>query len=375
MLPAAVYDVVDGAAEREVTAARNVDAFGELVWRQPVGVAVDTVDTRTTLFGRTLAAPLLTAPCGLVGASHPDAEPGVFRAAAERGLGAVLSTTATRSLEQVAREGGHPHGWFQCYFAGGRAGAEQLLARARSAGYEGLVLTLDTPVAGVRHRDARHGLSLPMTYSPAAMARLAPQVLARPRWAARVARHPSTLGIGNRVHGLPDGGMGTLFDQPPTWADLAWIREAWDGPILVKGITLPDDAYRAVAAGADGVIVSNHGGRQLDGAPATLRALPVIRSVVAGAVPVLFDGGIRSGADIARAIALGADAVLVGRPYLYGVAVAGEYGAARVLDLLCCELEQTMRLLGAPDLAALREVPIGWGARYDDTTMDEEWWR
>ncbi len=350
--------MVEGAAEREVTATRNLAAFAVLTWRQPAGVQVGGVDTGLTLFGQRLRAPLLTAPCGLVGAVHPDAEPGVFRAASAAGVGAILSTTATRSLEEVADHGGHRHGWFQLYFPGGRAGAEQLIGRARTAGFGVLVVTMDTPVPGIRHRDARHGLSLPMRWSVPALARLAPQVIARPRWAAQVTRRPSTLGIGNRVHGLADGGMSRLFEQVPTWADLAWVREQWSGPIVVKGLTRADDARLALEAGADGIVVSNHGGRQLDGTPATVTALVDTVDAVAGRVPVLVDGGVRSGADIARAIALGATAVLVGRPYLYGMAVAGEHGARRILELLCDELEATMRLLGASDIRELADVPI-----------------
>lgn len=350
--------MIEGAAEREVSASRNLSAFGRTTWRQPVAVQVRAVDTTTELLGQPLRAPLLTAPCGLVGAVHPDAEPGVFRAAAAAGLGAVLSTTATRSLEEVARSGRHPHGWFQLYFAGGREGAEQLVARAWAAGFRTLVVTLDTPVPGIRHRDARHGLALPMQWSVPALARLAPQVIARPRWSARVARHPSTLAIGNRVQGLAGGGLDRLFEEVPTWEDLGWLRELWPGAVVLKGITRPEDAHRAVEEGADAIVVSNHGGRQLDGQPSTLGALVDVAARVSGRVPVLLDGGVRSGADVARAVALGASAVLVGRPYLYGMAVAGEPGAAQVLELLRGELEQTMRLLGVADLHELARVPI-----------------
>lgn len=363
VLPRAVFDVIEGAAERESSAAANERAFAELLWRPAVGVQVDRPDTRTTLFGEPLAAPVLTAPCGLVGSLHPDAEPAVFAAAARAGLGAVLSTTATRNLEQVAADSGHPNGWFQLYFAGGRSGAEQLLERASAAGFTTLVLTLDTPVPGIRRRDARHGLSLPMQWSVPALARLAPQVLARPRWAARVATHPSMLGVGNTVHGLPDGGLGTLFEQVPTWADVAWVREHWSGPVVVKGLTDPACARRALAEGVDGIVVSNHGGRQLDGSPATVHALPEVLEAVDGQVPVLLDGGIRSGADVARALALGAAAVMVGRPYLYGMAVAGGAGVQRVLEILCTELETTMRLLGVATVADLARVEISAPSR------------
>ncbi|MFS3129967.1 alpha-hydroxy acid oxidase [Nocardioides sp. Bht2] len=357
-LPRAVFDVVEGGAEREVTERRNREAFDAVTWQQPVGVQAESIDTSIELLGQRLSAPMLTAPCGLAGAVHPDAEPGVFSAAAALGLGAVLSTTATRSLETVASAGAHPHAWFQCYFLGGRSGAEQLLERAGAAGYQTLVLTLDTPMPGIRYRDAGHGLTLPMNYRLGAMARLAPQVLRRPGWLARVARRPSTLSMGNGLHGVPGGGLDRLFDEVPTWADLAWIRERWSGPIVVKGLTRVADAQRALAEGADGIIISNHGGRQLDGQPATLRVLPQIVDEVAGRVPVLVDGGIRSGADVARALAFGASAVLIGRPYLYGLAIAGEAGARRVLDLLVSELTRTMQLLGTPDIEALRKVPV-----------------
>lgn len=350
--------MIEGAAEREVSAARNLDAFGSATWHHAPGVQVGQVDTAVELFGRRLRAPLLTAPCGLVGAVHPDAEPGVFGAAAGAGVGAVLSTTATRALEVVAERSGHPDPWFQLYFLGGSAGAEQLVARAAAAGFRTLVLTLDTAVPGLRRRDGRHGLALPMQWSLPTMARLAPQLLRRPGWCAQVARDPSALGVGNGVHGLADGGLGSMFDQVPTWDDLTWLRRMWPGRIVVKGITHAADAQRAIDHGVDAIIVSNHGGRQLDGVPSTLHCLAEVRAVVAGRVPVLVDGGVRSGADIARAVALGADAVLVGRPYLYGMAVAGRHGAARVLELLCDELERTMRLLGVADLESLAQVPI-----------------
>lgn len=316
------------------------------------------MDTGTELLGQRLRAPLLTAPCGLVGAVHPDAEPGVFRAAAGAGLGAVLSTTATRSLEEVGRTGEHPHGWFQLYFPGGRAGAEQLVSRAWAAGFRTLVVTVDTPVPGIRYRDARHGLSLPMRWSVPGLARLAPQVVSHPRWCARVVRHPSTLSIGNRLHDVPGGGLDRLFDEVPTWQDVRWLRELWPGSVVLKGLTRTEDARRALEEGVDAIVVSNHGGRQLDGQPSALSALVAVAAVVDGQVPVLVDGGVRSGADVARAIALGASAVLVGRPYLYGMAVAGESGAARVLEIMCRELAQTMRLLGVADLAELAQVPI-----------------
>lgn len=360
-----IFDVIEGAAEREVTASRNLDAFAAATWRQPVGVRAETVDTGCEVLGQRFAAPILTAPCGMAGTVHPDAEPGVFRAAAERGLGAVLSTTATCSLETVAQRGGHRGGWFQLYFLGGRGGAEELLDRAAAAGYRNIVLTLDTAVPGIRPRDARHGLSLPMQWRVPPLLRLAPQVLARPRWLAGVARSPSTLGMGNGVRCVPGGGLGKLFDDVPTWADIAWIRDRWQGPVLVKGIVRPEDARRAVAEGADGIVVSNHGGRQLDGQPGALHSLAEVIDVVGGQVPVLMDGGVRTGADVARAVALGARAVLVGRAHLYGLAVAGSAGVGRVLDLLLEELERTMRLLGAADLAQLRTIPIELDGRND----------
>ncbi len=281
----------------------------------------------------------------------------MFRAAARQGVGAVLSTTATRSLEDVARHGSHPSPWFQLYFLGGLRGAEELIDRAAAAGYSTLVLTLDTPVPGLRMRDSRHGLSLPMQWSFGGLSRLAPQVVRRPGWLARVARHPSTLAMGNGIGGVSGAGLGELFDRVPTWEDIEWLRRRWNGSLVVKGITRADDAVRAAHEGVDAVVVSNHGGRQLDGQPSALECLEDVVAAVREQLPILMDGGIRTGADVARAIALGATAVLVGRPYLYGMAVAGERGADRVLALLRDELERTMQLLGATDLDALSRVP------------------
>ncbi|GAA0962570.1 alpha-hydroxy acid oxidase [Actinocorallia libanotica] len=349
-VPLPVFDVADGAAEAEVTARRNLAAFADVRWYHRAATAAGAPDTGTTLLGRRVAFPLVTAPCGLAGAFHPAAEPAVARAAARAGVPAAISTCSSASLEEVGARGGDGGKWFQLYFLGGRDGAESLIDRAAGAGYEALVVTVDTPVSGHRERDGAHGVSLPMDLSPANLARLAPVVARRPGWLWRLARDRHSIEMGNAGAA---GDIASIFAEPPTWADLGWIRERWNGPLVVKGLMTPADARRAVDAGADAVVVSNHGGRQLDGLPASLEALPAVVEAVGDRAEVLLDGGVRRGSDIAKALALGARAVLAGRAHLYGLAAAGEPGVDRVLELLAGELRRTMTLLGCASVADL----------------------
>jgi L-lactate dehydrogenase (cytochrome) len=395
ILPRAVFDYVDGAAEDEVTAAENERAFREVAFRPRMAVRVERPDTQTTVLGTKIALPVLLAPCGLVNLMHPDGALGVARAAKRAGTVSILSTVSGTPPEGMAAEPG-PR-WFQLY-AANREIAEGLIERASSSGFEGLVITVDTPALGKRERDLRHGVSGSLSLSTRSVLNLAPQMLSRPTWAWRMARRSlATLGSTPLPGGTPkaSGGSGTparnsavqdpprqnpRFPEPPerpdgreaaptgavssagavamlaspfTWEDIKWIRGLWSGPLLVKGILSGDDASRAADAGADAVVVSNHGGRQLEGAPATLRVLPEVVAATAGRIEVLIDGGVRRGGDVLKALALGARAVLIGRAYLYPLAAAGEAGVDRMLQIFRTDMTRTMSLMGCHSVSEL----------------------
>ena len=357
ILPRVVYDYVDGGAEDEVTMAENEGALRAIAFRPRMAVAVAEPELRTTVLGTGVSFPVLLAPCGLVRLLHPDGAAGAGRAAAGRDTIWVLSTVAGATLESVAPAGGHR--WFQLYAPGGRPEAETMLARAEAAGYEALVVTVDTPALGNRERDVRNGVAPPLRLDARTAIALGPQVLARPRWAMRMMRdgvsmlgrpRPAGDDTANRDSGLGAAGAVSMLASPFTWADVAWMREHWSRPLVVKGVLSADDARRSVDAGADAVVVSNHGGRQLDGAPATVRVLPEIVDAVGTSAEVLFDGGVRRGGDVVKALALGARAVLVGRAYLYALAASGQKGVEQILDALRAEMTRDLRLLGCPSV-------------------------
>lgn len=349
VLPRMVFDFVDGGATDEYTLADNRRAYRELLLSPSMARDVGTVDTSVTVFGRRLSAPVLFAPCGMLGAVHPVAEPAVARVAERVGTVGVHSTYSNHSIEQIASVADRGR-WFQLYFMGGRAGAEAMIERAARSGYEALVVTVDTAVPGRRERDTRNGVTYPVTVDVASALRYGPAVALRPTWLARMVRAGFPVHPANIAGGGPDDAGGTggvdMFDRPPCWEDLSWIREAWPGPLVIKGVIGVDDAIRAADHGVDALIVSNHGGRQLDGVPASLRMLPGIVDAVGADLDVMIDGGVRRGSDVVKALALGARAVLIGRPYIWGLAVGGEAGVQRVWDLLVEELAHTMTLLG-----------------------------
>jgi L-lactate dehydrogenase (cytochrome) len=361
VLPRVVFDYVDGGADDEVTMAENVDAFRRLTFRPRAGADGGRPTLSTSVLGTPLSLPVLLAPCGLIRLLHPDSAGGVARAASSRGTAWVLSTVAGVGLEEAAGGGGHR--WFQLYASGGRPEAADLIERADGAGYEALVVTIDTPALGNRERDARNGVRSPLRIDARSAVALGPQVLARPRWALRMIRdgvsmlrRPPASSAGERpapAGGLKAAGAVAMLASPFTWSDVAWMRERWPKPLVVKGVLRAEDAVAAADAGADAVIVSNHGGRQLDGAPATARVLPEVVDAAGERLEVLVDGGIRRGGDVVKALALGARAVLVGRPYLYGLAVAGQHGVEQVLDILGDEMARTMRLLGCSSVSEL----------------------
>lgn len=356
-LPKVVFDYLDGGAEGEVTLRHNREAFEAVTFRPRNAVSLSAVDLRTTVLGRELAIPVLLAPVGYSRVMHVAGEPGAARAAGAAGSGYVLSTMSGYALEDVKAASAGP-AWYQLYLVGGRAVAEAAIQRARVAGYCALVVTIDTAVAGLRERDIKNGMSQLLGRSLSAKLAFLPQLLAHPRWLASFLLAGGVPPLANVV--IPGQGPMPLVDLTTalaraavTWEDLRWLRDAWDGPIVVKGVLTGDDARRAVDAGAAAVVVSNHGGRQLDGAPASLRALPEVVKAVDARAEVLMDGGIRRGSDVVKAICLGAKAVLVGRAYAYGLAAAGEAGVARALEILRADLERTLHLLGCPAIAQL----------------------
>lgn len=357
-LPAVVFDYVDGAADDEVTMRRNEAAFGAVELRPRMATGRTEPQLGTTVLGKALDLPVLLAPCGLVRLLHPDGPAGAARAAASRGTVSVLSTVAGSPVEEVAAESGVPL-WFQLYSAGGLPEADALMDRAAAAGVEVLVVTVDTPTLGNRERDVRHGMAPPLRVDAHNAVPLGAQVLARPRWAVQLAA--TGLRLSRRGAGPPGHGSGMISSvaSPFSWQDVAHLGERWQGPLVVKGILSGDDARRAVDAGARAVVVSNHGGRQLDGAPATLHALEAVVPAVGADAEVLVDGGIRRGSHVVASLALGARAVMIGRPYLYALAAAGERGVERVLDILGAEMRRTMVLMGCTSVAQLGPEWLG----------------
>jgi len=354
-LPGLVFDYIDGAAEDEVTEARNRAAFSEVTFRPRQCVPVPACDLRTTVLGAELALPFLLAPVGNCRSFYPMGDAHAARAAHAAGTVFIQSTFSGMRIEDVRAASAGPL-WYQLYVPGGRAVAEATIARAKAAGYTALVVTIDTPVAGLRERDIRRGVR---------------QILGgqRPRWvldfladgAPQVFPNVELPGVGP----MPSGDVGTLLEQTlVTWHDLRWMRDAWRGPLVVKGVHTADDARCAMEAGADAIVVSNHGGRQLDGVSGSLRALPEVVEAVNGRVEVLMDGGIRRGGDIVKALSLGAKAVLIGRAYAWALGAAGGPGVARAIEILKTDLVRTMRLLGCDAVRNLDttyvDVPAAW---------------
>jgi L-lactate dehydrogenase (cytochrome) len=367
-LPRAVFEYVDGGAEGEVTLRENVRAFEEVTFRPRNAMFLQSCETRTKVLGSELSMPLLLAPVGFTRMLYPQGEVAAARAAGKAGVGYVLSTISGCALEDVAQASAGPR-WYQLYLVGGREAGEAAIERARRAGFTVLAITIDTGTFGMRERDVRNGARALTGSDLLAKIPYLPQVLARPAWLAGFLRDGGMLKLPNVI--VPGRGPMPLAETGPalsrsvvTWADLRWLREAWRGPIIVKGVLTGDDARRALDEGAAGVVVSNHGGRQLDGVAASLRALPEVVEAVGSQAEVLMDGGVRRGSDIAKAISLGARAVLIGRAYAYGLGAAGEAGVARALQILSADLERVLKLLGCASVAELNrsyvDVPASW---------------
>ena len=348
-LPRPIFDYLDGGADEERSLARNVDAFADYEIVPDVLTDVSSIQTETTIFGQPAAWPLMLSATGLTRMFHGSAEPAVARAAAAQGIPYCLSTMGTTRLEDLAVAVSAPM-LFQIYVFKDRGLTREFVARCREAGYAGLCLTVDTPVAGNRLRDRRSGLTLP----PRLTARSLLDFALHPGWSipALTGTRFDLANVSHRTEALATSPMslfdfiGRQFDPGLTWRDVEWLASEWNGPLAIKGLMTPEDATRAIRSGATGVIISNHGGRQLDGAPAPIDQVAAVRDALGNGPDVICDGGVRRGSDIVKALALGATACSIGRPYLYGLAAAGEVGVTRALKLLREEFERTLALAG-----------------------------
>ncbi len=347
VLPRVVFDYIDGGAEDEVTMSQNELAFREIALRPQMAVKMSEPILATSILGNQISFPVILAPCGLIQIMSPNGALASVRAANRCNTISTLSTVAGITPDQLSDEPG-PR-WFQLY-APNREIAQVLIEQAKAAGFSGLMVTVDTPALGKRERDLRNGVPSPLRLDTRSAISLGSQVLLRPNWTLRMVR----AGIKFKM-GTGDKNPISMQASPFTWEDISWIRSQWKESLLVKGILSDTDAKQAVQAGADAIVVSNHGGRQLEGAPASLRVLPQIVRSVEGNVEVLLDSGIRRGADVVKALCLGAKAVLIGRPYLYGLSAGGEQGVERILEVLKSEMTRTMILMGCPSVDQLNE--------------------
>src|SRR3954447_4081745 len=378
-LPRVAFDFIDGGAEDEITLRANRSAFQELAlrprWLQDVS---PPRDQSVTVFGRRLETPVLLAPTGFARLTHRYAEVAAARAAVDHGTIFTLTSNASMSIERVMQDapGGH---WFQLYLWRIRERNEELVERARKMGYTALVVTVDVPVIGKRERDLKNGFTVPLR--PRVSTAL--DVARHPRWISHYVRggpitfaNFSEMGKGRKATRLFEYVNSELAHPGATFDDLRWLREIWQGPLLIKGTLTAEDAEESIACGVDGIIVSNHGGRQIDGVQAAIDALPEVAAAVDGRVEVFVDGGIRRGTDVAKALCLGARAVFVGRPYLYGAAMAGQAGLSRVLEILEDEIALTLALVGRRSVADLdrscvtRMRPTEAPSRYDAEAAD-----
>ena len=368
-LPRMVFDYIDGGAEREWTLRENCRAFEDVLFRPRSAVATRTCDITATVLGTKLDLPIVLAPVGSSRMFYPRGEEQAARAAGEAGTIYTLSTLSGCRLEDV-KNATMGSAWYQLYLVGGRDVALATINRATAAGYKALVVTIDTPVAGMRERDARNGVKQLLARNLSTVPHLG-QMCIRPGWLYQFFGDGGLMNFPNIV--LADGPMGyadvgaALEASATSWEDFAWIRKAWGGPIVVKGVHTADDARRAVGEGAAAIVVSNHGARQLDGVAPTIRVLPEVVQAVRGQTEILLDGGVRRGSDVVKALCMGASAVLIGRSYAYGLGAGGRAGVARAIEILKTDVVRTMKLLGCAAIKDLDgsyvDVPADWTAR------------
>jgi isopentenyl diphosphate isomerase/L-lactate dehydrogenase-like FMN-dependent dehydrogenase len=358
-VPRVVFNYIDGGAEGEWTLRENRRAFDAVTFRPRHAVAVPECELRTRVLGMELSMPLLLAPVGYLRVMHPEGEIAAARATGRAGVGLILSTVSGHRLEDV-KAASTGQVWYQLYLTGGRTAAENAMRRAMDVGYMVLVITIDSTVIGYREREARDGMEQLLRGSAWSKIPFLPDILAHPRWLTRFLLDGGLPNMPNIV--TPEGGVLRVRDahtamkrEAFSWKDMQWIRALWKGPIIIKGVLSAEEAKRSLDHGAAGVVVSNHGGRQLDCLPATLQVLPEVVAAVDGQAAVLIDSGIRRGSDIVKAISLGARAVLCGRAYAYGLAAAGEAGVTRAIEILRADLERCLKLLGCPSVSALND--------------------
>ena len=367
-LPRVVFDYIDGGAEDERTLRANCHAFEEVAFRPRCAVATPACDLRVSVLGRSLSMPLILAPVGSSRLMYPRGEEAAASAAGAAGIAYTLSTLSGCRLEDVAAASKGLL-WYQLYLVGGRDCALSAIERAKAAGFSALVVTIDTAVAGMRERDLRNGAKELLSGNLRSKLQFVSKLLIKPRWLAGFLADGGLMKFPNVV--IPGTGpmlyadvTAALEHSVVTWEDVEWIRRAWDGPIVIKGVHTRDDARRAVDVGANALVVSNHGGRQLDSVPPTLRILPEVVASVGDQIEVLLDGGIRRGSDIVKALCLGARAVMAGRAYAYGLGAAGGAGVARAIEILRVDFIRTLKLLGCPSVAKLDrsyvDTPAGW---------------
>ena len=370
-LPRQLFDYVDGGAYDEATMRANVADLGEVRLRQVVMRDVSVRDPSVEVLGQRLALPVILAPVGLAGMLARRAEVQAARAAEAAGVPFVESTVSICSVEEVAKATSTPP-WFQLYVMRDRGYAEDLMARAGAVGSPVLVMTIDLAVVGARHRDTRNAVvGEPGTW---AKVRRGLDILAHPRWIASTPIGGRPLTFGNLEKAVPGARTPTAFkdwtdhqfDPSVTWDDIAWVREHWPGRLVVKGVLDPEDARRAAEVGVDGIVVSNHGGRQLDAVPSTARALPEVAEAVGDQLEVLADGGVRTGLDVVKMVALGARAVLVGRPWAWAVAARGEAGVRHVLEVMKADMDTALALTGHTSIA-----DVDRSALYDEGRVSE----
>ena len=366
-VPRIVFNYIDGGAEGEWTLRENRRAFDAITFRPRQAVGAPVCNLRTRVLGTELSMPIILAPVGYLRVMHPDGEIAAARASSRAGIGLILSTVSGYRLEDVKAASTGPV-WYQLYLTGGRAAAENAMRRAMDVGFTVLVITIDSTVIGHRERESRDGMEQLLRGNIWSKIPFLPEILSHPRWLARFLLDGGLPDMPNIVS--PERGVLRVRDahsvmkrEAFTWSDMQWIRTLWKGPIVIKGVLSSEDARRSLDHGAAAVVVSNHGGRQLDGVPATLEVLPEVVEAVKDQAEVLMDSGIRRGSDIVKAICLGARAVLCGRAYVYGLAAAGEEGVARSLNLLQADLERCLKLLGCPSVNALDRSYVNLASR------------
>ena len=367
-LPRVVFDYIDGGADAELTLRENSRIFDDVLFRPKSAVSMGTTDLRTTVLGTELALPFILAPVGSSRMFYPQGEVVAARCAGEAGTAYTLSTLSGCQVKDV-KAGTKGPLWYQLYLVGGREIASAGIERAKNCGCTALVVTIDTAVAGLRERDFRNGTKQLLTRNPFTMLPFIHQCISRPRWLAAFLKDGGLMNFPNVV--LTDGPMAyadvgaALEKSTVCWDDLRWIRDLWKGPLVIKGVQIGDDARRSVDEGADAIVISNHGGRQLDGVYPTLRLLPEVVAAVNGQAEVLLDSGIRRGSDIVKAMCLGAKAVLVGRAYAYGLGAGGAAGVNRAIQILRNDVVRTMKLLGCPAMSQLDSSYVTYPANWN----------